>query len=127
MAVVLRRVGFSITGEGELATWRHLALIHDAAKRLGKLRAAYSVEDHLANGDLALDGLAPGLEIDRGGEAAPLPLLELGLTLALIFEAQADLRGTVGDGLRRRRPPGERRRKLEIAGGEFCEHRHGAV
>src|SRR4029078_8221905 len=103
MAVVLRRVGFSVTGEGELATWRHLALIHDAANRLRELRAAYPVEDHLANGDLALDGLAPGLEIDRGGEAAPLPLLELGLALALIFLSQGALRGAVGDALRRRR------------------------
>ena len=35
--------------------------------------------------------LAAGLEIDRGGEAAPLALLELSLALALIFETQADL------------------------------------
>src|SRR6476620_218646 len=108
MAVVLRRVGFPVTGEGELTAWRHLALIHDAANGLREIRAAYPVEDHLANCDLALHGLAPRLEIDRCGEAAPFVFQEFALALAFIFEAEALLRGALGDGLGLCPPPGER-------------------
>src|SRR6478736_9891408 len=120
MGIRPRHVGVPVTGEGELAAWSHLTLIDDAADRLRELRAAHPVQNYLANGNLALNGLAPRLEIDRGGEAAPLARLELGLTLALRLEAETLRRGVVADRLGRRHGPAPERdfgdRRIEAVG-----------
>ena len=78
--------GVSVLPSQAKENWQpfcHLALIDDAADRLRELRAAHPVQDDLADGDLALYRLAARLEIDGGGEAAALALLEFGLALAL--------------------------------------------
>jgi len=106
LIVVSGHVGVAVTGKRELATFLHLALIDHAANRLRELRAADAVENDLSHGDLAPNRLAARFEIDCGGEAAALPLLEFGLALTGGLEGEALLRGMIGNGLgRRRRAP----------------------
>ncbi len=62
-----------------------------------KERASHPIENDLGDGNLAAHRLAARLEIDGGGEAAALALLELGLALALVAEVQSFGGRVVGD------------------------------